>query len=244
MTMMMVMMMRVPAQAAEQQTPEAAAELRGHQVVEYRIHGRVEVQHEAREIQQIVVSGDTQTFHILGAGRDHPQREGAKGQQAHKEAGDDGHQHKDHLLAMLPHAVALLMAVAFGAGSSSTSPSCCCSSSTTCLCCCCTGLAGRLGGGGSMECTVGTQQLVGNGRVEHDQNAKGQEEEQCDGAHEVEDGPEVIGCRCADWRFGTVAVGLHAVAGYGNDWTAKVYSQSSDESRVRGREGERGIRII
>lgn len=190
-------------------------------------------------------------LHILSAGRDHPQREGAKGQQAHKEAGDDGDQHEDHLLAMLPHAVALLVAVAFGAGSTSTSSCCCCStSSSSCsCCCCCSGLAGRLWGGGSMECTVGTQQLVGNGRVEHDQNAKGQEEEQCDGAHEIEDGPEVIGCRCADWRFGAVAVGLHAVVGYGNDGTAKVYSQSSDESRVRGREGEResvdwGIRII
>lgn len=100
-----------------------------------------------------------------------------------------------------------------------------------------------------MECTVGTQQLVGNGRVEHDQNAKGQEEEEGDGAHEVEDGPEVISGRCADWRFGAVAIGLHAVVGYGNDGTAKVYSQSSDESRVRGREGEREsvdweIRII
>lgn len=81
-----------------------------------------------------------------------------------------------------------------------------------------------------MECTIGTQQFVGDGRVEHHQNTKGQEKEQCDGPDEVEDGPEVIGRRCADWRFGAVAIGLHAVAGYGNDGTAKVYSQSCDKS--------------
>lgn len=118
MTMMVVMMMRVPAQAAEQQTPEAAAELRGHQIVEYWIHGRVEVQHEAREVQQVVVAGNAEMFHILRIGRDHPQREGAKGQQAHKEAGDDGHKHEDYLLAMLSHAIALLVTVAFGAAGS------------------------------------------------------------------------------------------------------------------------------
>jgi len=204
-----MMVMRPLAQAGEQQPPEAAAELGGHQVVQDRVHGRVQVEHKAREVQQIVVAGDAQALHIFGAGKDHPQGEGSEGQQADKKAGHDGHEHEDDLLPVLPHSVALLVAAALGAGHLGGA-----SASTRRLL--------GLRGGGSMEGVVRTQQLVGNGRVQEQQDAEGQEEEHRDAAHEVEDWPEAVGGGGADGGVGSVAIGLHAVAGYGDDGTARI----------------------
>lgn len=106
---------------------------------------------------------------------------------------------------MLAHPIALLVAVALGAG--------------------CLGGGGTrlwLRGCGAMEGIVRPQQLVRNGCIEEQQYPEGKEEKHCNAAHKIQDRPETICGSGADGGVGSVAIGLHTVAGYGDDGTARV----------------------
>lgn len=80
---------------------ETLTELGRHQVVENRIDGRVQVQHDPAEVQQVVVGLHAQTLHVFVRCNDDPQGEHAKGQEAGEECHYDSAQHENDLLARL-----------------------------------------------------------------------------------------------------------------------------------------------
>ena len=78
---------RPPTQAATHaaQTRKAVAELGRHQVVENRVDGRVEVDHDAAEIKQVVVALNAQRHHRLRRNDDDPQGQRPERQQTQEE---------------------------------------------------------------------------------------------------------------------------------------------------------------
>ena len=72
-----------------------------HDVVQDGIDGRVDVEHDATEIEHVVVGLGPDVFYLLGAAQNNPQREYAKWQQAQEEEDDHGSQH-GHYLASRP----------------------------------------------------------------------------------------------------------------------------------------------
>lgn len=83
---------------------EAGAELGAHQVVEDGVDGGVEVDHDAAEVEDVVVVLDAEPLHRLVRDDDDPEDEDAEGYEAEEEAEDDGAEHEDDL-ASGAHAV-------------------------------------------------------------------------------------------------------------------------------------------
>lgn len=78
---------RAPTQTAAHaaQAREAVAELGRHQVVQDGVDGRVEVEHDAAEVEQVVVALDAQRRHRLRGHDDDPQGERPERQQTQEE---------------------------------------------------------------------------------------------------------------------------------------------------------------
>lgn len=83
------------------ETGESFAKLGGHEIVEYRVHGRIEVQHDAAEVEQTVVASQADVVQRLLCAEDDPQGEHSERQQADEEGEHNGAEHEDHLLAGL-----------------------------------------------------------------------------------------------------------------------------------------------
>lgn len=80
-----------------QQFAKAVSELGRHQVVEYRVHCRVQVQHDATEVQQVVILLDADAVDHFGRFYDNPQRQRSERQQTQEERHNYRSQHHDHL---------------------------------------------------------------------------------------------------------------------------------------------------
>lgn len=78
---------------------ESRAEFGRHDVVQNRIDGRIEVEHDTTEIQSVIVSFNTHRLHLLVGRQDDPQRENAERQQTNEEESHYGAQHGNHLAA-------------------------------------------------------------------------------------------------------------------------------------------------
>lgn len=78
---------------------EAPPELWWHQVVQDRIDGRVQVDHDPGRVQYDVVVLEAQVQERVFRDQYDPHGEHAEREQAHEERQDDGGQHEDHLSA-------------------------------------------------------------------------------------------------------------------------------------------------
>lgn len=77
------------ASAASAETLESVAEFRGHQVVQDRVDGGVGVLHNAREVEETVVSFHAEDLNGVGEDDD-PDGEDAERKQAEEERQDHG----------------------------------------------------------------------------------------------------------------------------------------------------------
>lgn len=83
------------------ETSEAFAKLCRHEIVEYRVHGRIKVEHDAAEVEQTVVTRQSDVVQRLLRAQDDPQGEHSEWEQADEKREHNGAQHEDHLLAGL-----------------------------------------------------------------------------------------------------------------------------------------------
>lgn len=80
-----------PTIAPESTEPhESIAELGGHEVVEDRVDGGVDVDHDSGEVEQVVVRLDVEREHCFLWCHDDPEGEGAEGHQTHEEGQNHG----------------------------------------------------------------------------------------------------------------------------------------------------------
>lgn len=80
-------------------TLEAVSELGGHQIVQNRVDGRVEVQHDSAEVKDVVVPLHTQAVHLFRGHEYEPEGEDPERDETDEEQEDYSAQHEDHLLS-------------------------------------------------------------------------------------------------------------------------------------------------
>ncbi|KDR21337.1 hypothetical protein L798_03970 [Zootermopsis nevadensis] len=86
-----------PSQPAH--THESVSKLRGHQIVEDWVDGRVEIQHGSTKVQDVVVTLYAEAMNLLRGHKYEPDGKYPEGNETDKERENDGAQHEDHLLS-------------------------------------------------------------------------------------------------------------------------------------------------
>lgn len=94
-------LVHVPPPFAATQFPEALSEFRRHQIVQNGIDGRIQVEHDATEVQAIVVAFEAESLHHFIGHNDDPQCEYAKRNEAKEKGQNHRAKHEHHLLACL-----------------------------------------------------------------------------------------------------------------------------------------------
>lgn len=87
------------------QLQESAPELRTHYVVQDRIHGGIDVEHDPREVEDVVVPLQAHVHARPSGSHDDPHGKGSERKQTGEEGEHDGAQHHYHLFPVLDDAV-------------------------------------------------------------------------------------------------------------------------------------------